>query len=64
MSLILWGIGLVLIVEGLAFALAPLRMEDLLRALARIGRDHRRMIGLAAMSVGGVLIWLAGALAG
>lgn len=64
MTLILWGIGLVLIVEGLALALAPLRMEDLLRALARVGQDHRRMIGLAAMATGGGLIWLARAITG
>ena len=64
MTLILWGIGLVLIVEGLALALAPLRMEDLLRVLSRIGQDHRRMIGLAAMAVGGVLVWLSRSLPG
>lgn len=64
MTLVVAGVGLVLIVEGLALALAPLRMEDLLRALANLGRDQRRMIGLAAMATGGILVWLAQGSAG
>ena len=64
MTLVIAGVGLVLIVEGLALALAPLRMEDLLRALANLGRDQRRMIGLAAMATGGILVWLAQGSAG
>ena len=64
MTLVLWALGLVLIVEGLALALAPLRMEDLLRAMARLGRDQRRLIGLASVAAGGGLIWLARTVAG
>lgn len=64
MTLVLWALGLVLIVEGLALALAPLRMEDLLRAMARLGRDQRRMIGLASIAAGAALVWLARTLAG
>jgi uncharacterized protein len=59
MSVIFWAIGLVLIVEGLALALAPLRMEDLLKVLATLSRDQKRLIGLIAAGLGAVSIWLA-----
>ena len=57
MSLILLALGLVLIVEGLALALAPLRMEEALRLLASLSRDQRRSIGLGALALGVVLVW-------
>lgn len=59
MMLAVLAIGLVLVVEGLAFALAPSRMEDLVALIARIPPETRRVIGLT-MLVGGVaLVWLA-----
>jgi hypothetical protein len=58
------ALGLVLVVEGLALALAPLRMEDLVRALAALPRDRRRVLGLAVLAAGVGLVWLGrGALA-
>lgn len=65
MSLLAFALGLVLIVEGLALALAPSRMEDVLRLIAGLSRDQRRMIGLAALAIGTALAWLGqGVLAG
>jgi len=55
----LLAIGLVLFVEGLVFALAPVRLEDMLEALRRIPPERRRMIGLGVMATGIVLIWIA-----
>lgn len=57
--LLLSGLGMVLVIEGLALALAPSRMEDLLKAIAALGRDRRRLIGLVAMALGLALVWLA-----
>ena len=59
MSWLLLALGLVLVVEGLALALAPSRMEDALRLIAALGSDRRRVLGLAALALGVVLIWLA-----
>ncbi|MFZ1469878.1 MAG: DUF2065 family protein [Paracoccaceae bacterium] len=59
MSLVLLALGLVLTVEGLALALAPSRMEEALRLIVAMGRDRRRMLGLVALALGIVLIWLA-----
>lgn len=64
MSLVVLALGLVLIVEGLALALAPLRMDEVMRLIASLSRDQRRSIGLAALALGIVLVWLGkGALA-
>jgi uncharacterized protein len=56
MSVILLAIGLVLVVEGLALALAPSRLEQLLAVLAAMPAERRRLIGLAAMALGTGLI--------
>jgi uncharacterized protein YjeT (DUF2065 family) len=53
------ALGLVLVVEGLALALAPSRMEDLLERFSRMPLDRRRALGLAAVAVGVLLVWLA-----
>jgi uncharacterized protein YjeT (DUF2065 family) len=56
---VLYALGLVLVVEGLVFALAPSRIEDALEMLRRLGRDARRLIGLTALAAGVALIGLA-----
>jgi len=59
MSLIVFGLGMVLVVEGLALALAPSRIEDVLELLRRIPVEARRMIGLIAVTLGVAAIALA-----
>lgn len=50
------GLGMVLVIEGLVFALAPSRLEDLLRLISQIPVETRRLIGLAAVTLGAVLV--------
>ena len=57
MATILLAIGLVLCVEGLVFALAPSRLEDVLEALRNMPPETRRLIGLGALAFGVSLIW-------
>lgn len=52
MSLILLAFGLVLVVEGLVLALAPLRLEQVLAMLATLSRDQKRALGLVAVALG------------
>ena len=52
------ALGLVLMVEGLAYALAPSLIERMLVVLRQLPIDQRRLMGLAAMALGLVLIWL------
>lgn len=59
MTLFLLGLGLVFVIEGLVLALAPSRLEDMLRALAALSRDQRRMLGLLAVAFGVGLVLLA-----
>ena len=56
---IILAVGLVLCVEGLVFALAPSRLEDVLDMLRNMPPETRRLIGLAALAVGVFLVWLA-----
>ena len=58
MSFAILAIGCVLCVEGLVLALAPSRLEDLILFLARISFNTRRRIGLFALALGIVLVWL------
>ncbi|WP_428513994.1 DUF2065 domain-containing protein [Roseovarius sp.] len=51
--------GLVLIVEGLVYALAPSLVEQMLAALRAMPEDQRRLVGLVALAFGVVLIWCA-----
>ena len=59
MGYILLGIGLVLVIEGLAFALAPSRLEEAMEYLRQIPVDARRLLGLGAVALGVVLVWIA-----
>ena len=59
MALILLALGLVLVVEGLAYVLAPSLVERLLEMLRAMPLDQRRTAGMAALALGATLIWLA-----
>ncbi len=56
---LLLGLGLVAVIEGLVLALAPLRFEDLLKAMGELSRDQRRILGVAVVAVGVALVWVA-----
>lgn len=64
MTWLLLGIGLVLVIEGLALALAPSRIEQLLAFFATLPTDRLRLIGLAAVATGVLLVWTARQLTG
>jgi uncharacterized protein len=53
---LLLGFGMVLVIEGLVFALAPGRVEDMLRLMASIPAETRRLIGLSAITLGIVVV--------
>ncbi|MGB7319770.1 MAG: DUF2065 domain-containing protein [Albidovulum sp.] len=61
-ALLLLAIGLVFTVEGLVLALAPSRLDMLLDMIRRMSVEARRSLGLGAIALGVVLIWLAGRL--
>lgn len=59
MSILLLAIGLVFVAEGLVLALAPSRLDEILAMLARMPVDLRRQLGLLAVTLGAILLWLA-----
>ena len=59
MGWILLGAGLVLVIEGLVFALAPSRLEEALEALKQVPPETRRLLGLGAVALGVLLVYLA-----
>ncbi len=59
MGMILLAFGLVLIVEGLAYALAPSLVERMLEALRAMPDQARRLVGLLCAVSGLVLLWAA-----
>lgn len=59
MAWALLALGLVLVVEGLLWALAPHLVENLLAALRALSVEERRLAGLAALALGLALLWAA-----
>ncbi len=64
MVLALQAIGLVLIVEGLAWALAPSLVERLLQQMRALPESARRQLGLLGLAIGLILVWTARQLGG
>ena len=58
MEIFLTALGLVFVIEGLVFALAPSRIEELLKMFAEIPVEKRRAMGLGAIALGVALVWL------
>ncbi|MEM1361546.1 MAG: DUF2065 domain-containing protein [Pseudomonadota bacterium] len=58
MATLVAALGIVLVFEGLIFALLPGRLDDLAALLARIPLDTRRLLGLTAVALGVVLLWI------
>ncbi|KEJ95818.1 hypothetical protein SAMN05444149_10568 [Pseudosulfitobacter pseudonitzschiae] len=59
MAWVLMALGLVMIVEGLAYALAPLLIERVLELLRSLPEGMRRQVGLLALVSGLLLVWAA-----
>ena len=53
------ALGLVLIVEGLAWMLAPSLVEQLLAMLRTLPETARRQIGALGLVTGLILLWIA-----
>ncbi len=55
---ILTGIAMVLIIEGLVYALAPSLVERLLEALRTMPVESRRNLGMATVVLGVAMLWI------
>jgi uncharacterized protein YjeT (DUF2065 family) len=56
---IVMAIGLVLVIEGLLYAFVPGHLRGMASKLGGLSDEQIRIIGMAALGVGVLLIWLA-----
>lgn len=59
MSTVLLALGLVMIVEGLAYALAPTLVERMLEMLRTLPETAVRQIGWLVVVTGFIMVWAA-----
>ena len=59
MQFILGSLGLLLIIEGLLYALFPNRMKNMIRSMLEMNNDTLKWGGLASGLVGFLMLWTA-----
>ena len=57
-SAFIWGVGIVLLIEGLVYALAPLFVENMLRQLGEMPVNSRRIFGASSALLGAVILYM------
>lgn len=55
---LLMALGLVLVIEGLLYALVPGKLKAMMRSVENLSDDHLRIGGVVAMATGVVAVWL------
>ena len=59
MQFILGSLGLLLIIEGLLYALFPNRMKNMIRSMLEMNNDTLKWGGLVSAIVGFLMLWTA-----
>ena len=55
---VLMALGLVLVIEGLLYALVPGQLKAMMQAVGNLSDDQLRIGGVAAMATGVLAVWL------
>ncbi|WP_395660036.1 DUF2065 domain-containing protein [Aestuariivirga sp.] len=55
---LLTALGLVFVIEGLLYALAPSRLRAMMQMMQQLSDDQLRIGGVAAMAAGVAIVWL------
>ena len=58
MTAFLWGLGLVLVIEGLVYALAPSVIESVLEQLRQLTLGERRRFGILMAFLGALILFV------
>jgi uncharacterized protein len=58
------AVGLVLVIEGLLYALVPGQLRRMLAAMEQLSEDQLRLGGIAAIAVGVLVVFVARSVAG
>jgi hypothetical protein len=59
MAELVTAFGLVLVIEGLLYALVPGQLKAMMLAFQKLGDDQLRLGGVTAVTAGVVIVWLA-----
>ena len=59
MQFILGSLGLLLIIEGLLYALFPNRMKNMIKSMLEMNNDTLKWGGLVSAIVGFLMLWTA-----
>jgi uncharacterized protein YjeT (DUF2065 family) len=54
---LLTALGLVLVIEGLLYALVPAHLKAMMQVLQKLPEDQLRIAGVAAMALGVTVVW-------
>ncbi len=60
---IVQAVGLVFVLEGLIYAVAPFAMKRMMADLPKLSDEQLRIVGVAALALGVAIVWLARMLA-
>lgn len=55
---LLLALGLVLVIEGLLYALVPAKLRAMMASMQKLSDDQMRMGGVIAMTIGVAVVWL------
>ena len=55
---VLMALGLVLVIEGLLYALVPAQLKAMMLSMQKLSDDQLRIGGVAAMSLGVGVVWI------
>lgn len=55
---IVTGLGLVLVIEGLFYAVVPGHLKRMMKAVQELSDDQLRVGGVSAMALGVAVVWL------
>ncbi|WP_373504860.1 DUF2065 domain-containing protein [Aestuariivirga sp.] len=55
---LLLALGLVLVIEGLLYALVPGHLKAMMLSMQKLSNDQLRIGGLMAMGVGVLAVWI------
>jgi uncharacterized protein YjeT (DUF2065 family) len=55
---LLTALGLVLVIEGLLYALVPAQLKAMMQTVQKLSDDQLRIGGVAAMATGVAAVWM------
>ena len=55
---VLTALGLVLVIEGLLYALVPAQLKSMMLALQQLSDDQLRIGGVAVLATGVAAVWI------